>query len=166
MSRETKERSLRWMVISLSLLVAFFGWGFLAGSYEGAHATPLSEMDGAEVEVVHLRRGSGGVAGVVMVLSSVLFFLLNAVTQLPKLPDVLMWHLSNRLWMPILILVVEMGVIGGGYALQRLETSLSGPPAKPRKRHKLDPEAQTPLKKRRKKKRTLGDGYGVGNDSL
>lgn len=159
-----KEKSIRWMVGSLVLLVAFFGWGFLAGSYADAHAVVSDDSDAAK-EVLHLRRGTGALSAVVMLFSSVIVFLVNAITQLPNLPWVIGWHFTHRVWLPLLIIMLEAAVISGGYGLQRLEENLAQPPGKAKKRRRKGrrqptEEATSARKKKPPKQSTLGDGYG------
>lgn len=43
------------------------------------------------------------------------------------MPAVISWHLSNRIWLPILIVLLEVGAAGGGVFMKRLEQNLSKP---------------------------------------
>lgn len=160
------EKSLRWMVISLFLLVAGVGWGFLAGSYADAHAVVADDSEAAQIEVIHLRRGTGALAAVVMLFASVIVFVVNAVTQLPNLPWVIGWHFTNRIWLPILILLLEAAVIAGGLGLQRLEANLALPPGQAqkkrrrKKKRKSQGGARASRNRQPPRQKTLGDGYG------
>jgi uncharacterized membrane protein len=106
------ERSIAWIVVSVAILVAVFGWGFLAGSYAGAHAKPMSEMSDAELEALDLRGVSTASRAAPVV------FLENAIEQLPNFVTVVSWHFANRIWLPILIGLAMAGVVGGGFALK------------------------------------------------
>jgi hypothetical protein len=44
-----------------------------------------------------------------------------------ELFSVIMWHLQNRIWLPILFIVLECGIVAGGYGLEKLENNLAGP---------------------------------------
>ena len=54
-------------------------------------------------------------------------FLVNALEQLPNMPAVIGWHFSNRIWLPILILILEVGALFGGLKMKSLEKELSRP---------------------------------------
>ncbi len=165
MTGSGKEKSLTWLTVSLTLLVTFVGWGFLAGSYAESYSTPINETDAGRVEVFHLRRTNGAMAAVVLILSSVIVFCVNAIAQLPNLPWVIGWHLTNRVWLLIVVLLAEGGVLGICYGLRHLEYNLSRAPGQPKKRRGREqrPVPQPPdlpKKKRRRPEQTLGDGYG------
>lgn len=115
------EASLGWVVGALAGLVALFGWGFLAGSYAGAHATPMSEMSSEELQELNTR--TPGRAG----RASMTRFVSNAIEQLPNMGSVIGWHFTNRIWLPILILVAELSVLGGGIIMKKVERNLSQP---------------------------------------
>lgn len=91
--------------------IAVFGWGFLAASYDGAHAPPLNERDPQEIRFRRARS----------------HFIANAVEQLPNLPTVITWHLSNRIWLPLLLLGLEVAAVAGGFVLKRVEKELDQP---------------------------------------
>jgi hypothetical protein len=116
-----EQKSLTWVIAVLMGGVLVFGWGFLAGSYAGAHAKPYSEFSEAEREAFDgsdLNRAQRG---------SLSGFIKTGIAQLPNLPAVIGWHFSNRIWLPIWILVVEAGVFCGGLALKRMEKQLEQP---------------------------------------
>ena len=116
-----QEKSLTWIVVVVMAGIAIFGWGFLAGSYEGAHTAKVSEM--SEVDRMELEgRPPRSVRAVAVVA-----FFANAVRQLPKLPEVISWHMSHRIWLPILIVVLEVCALIGGIGLKKLEKSLKKP---------------------------------------
>lgn len=116
-----EEKSITWVVAALALAVLALGWGFLAGSYSGAHAALMSEMSPEELENVevpgpHRTRQRSRSA-----------FIANAIEQLPNIGAVLSWHFSNRVWLPILIILAEFGVIGCGIAMKKLEAGFNRP---------------------------------------
>lgn len=114
-------KSLTWIVVMVMLGIAVFGWGFLAGSYAGAHSPKLSEMSADETEDVDTRSLRSARRGAVAA------FVGNGLEQLPNLPAVIAWHMSNRIWLPILILVLEVGAVIGAYAMKKVENSLEKP---------------------------------------
>lgn len=116
---EQEEKSLTWVVATLMATIAVLGWGFLAGSYEGANP---SRDHWNDFDRPSSGRGRGGLA----------LFAANAVEQLPNLPAVLSWHFSNRIWLPIVILILEGVALGGGIALHRAGDQLG----KPKRRRK------------------------------
>lgn len=121
------QASLGWVVGALAVVVALFGWGFLAGSYVGAHATPMSEMSPEELKELNTRTPLRAKR------ASMSTFVSNAVEQLPNMGGVISWHFTNRIWLPILILAAELGVLGGGIIMKRVESSLAQPT---RRRHR------------------------------
>lgn len=114
-------KSIRWVTIAALLFVLYVGWGLMAGSYAGgAHA-------GA---VISGRRGGAGIG---LMASAVFSFVATSIMELPNFFAVMSWHSSNRIWLPILILIVAVGVCGGGYGLHKLEQNLSKPRRKKRR---------------------------------
>lgn len=115
------EKSLTWIVVMLMACIALFGWGFLAGSYDGAHSPNMSEMDPKDhkdVDVRMMRRPDRvGIAK----------FIGNAIAQLPNMPTVISWHMSNRIWLPITIIALEVGALLGAILLKRVEKALEAP---------------------------------------
>ncbi len=120
------EKSLNWVIGAVMVLIAAFGWGFLAGSYSGAQRTGISEMSAGELQSLdtrglgEARREAKGA------------FIANAIDQLPNMPAVISWHFSNRIWLPILILMLEVGVVLGGIGAKRLEKQLEQPKSRRR----------------------------------
>lgn len=114
-------KSVVWIVVAAALFVVVVGWGFLAGSYTGTQAASISERSEEELEDLNtrnVRRASRG---------AITEFLVNSIEQLPNLPTVISWHLANRIWLPILILLAFGGVLGGGVVLKRIEQNLNQP---------------------------------------
>ena len=113
-------KSIRWIVIASMLFVAYLGWGFLAGSYSGS-----ANADGVVI-------GRRGTAGLTLMASAIYSFIATSVMQLPAFFQVISWHFSHRIWLPILIVLVEIGIAAGGVGLKRLEENLSRPPKRRR----------------------------------
>lgn len=111
-----QEKSIRWIVTMAMILMAYLAWGFLAGSYAGS-------AGGAVAPVVGRRT-----SGFIMLILGVYSFIATSIQQLPNFFSVLLWHLQNRIWLPILFIVLECGIVAGGYGLQKLEENLNGPP--------------------------------------
>jgi len=125
------EKSLTWVVVRVMSGIAVFGWGFLAGSYDGTHYSKLSEMSAAELEDVDTRsrrswRGRRDFVG-----EAVYIFVGNAIQQLPNLPTVISWHITNRIWLPITIVVLEVGALLGASSMKKLESALKKPKRRP-----------------------------------
>ena len=119
---DSTEKSITWIVVAAALLVVFMGWGFLAGSYVGAHAPSIVDMDESELHDLKVRHRHQASR------SSIITFVMTSIEQLPNLPAVISWHLSNRLWLPILIVLALAGVIGGGFVLKKVDQNLNRPP--------------------------------------
>ena len=127
-----KDKPVIWVVAMAAVLVAAFGWAFMAAGY--AHSVEGWRSGGvAEAEFhgrLRVRRGSMQRESV----RAMADFVHNAFRQLPKMPAVIGHSVSNRLWLPLLFVVLEGGVIGGGWWMYRLEKELRRPPRrKPRK---------------------------------
>lgn len=117
----SENKSIRWTVTVAMIFAAYIGWGMMAGSYAAN-----SHVAG----VVVGRRGP--IAAVTMLISAIYSFVATSVAEIPNCFTVLSWHLSNRIWLPIVFLLVEVGIVFGGIGLSRLEENLS----KSRKRRK------------------------------
>ncbi len=116
-----EEKSVAWIVVAAAILVVVFGWGFLAGSYAGAHSPSIGEMSEEERESLETRAPARARRGALAA------FIGNSIEQLPNLPAVVSWHFSNRIWLPILIMLAFGGVISGGFVLKRVEQNLNQP---------------------------------------
>lgn len=115
------DKSLTWVVAMVMIAIALFGWGFLAGSYAGAHAPNMSEMTAEELKDLGDRTPERSRRGALEA------FIGNALEQLPNFPTVISWHMSNRAWLPITIVVLEVGAVLGGFVLKRVEKALEAP---------------------------------------
>ncbi|GAB5439726.1 MAG: hypothetical protein Fues2KO_00750 [Fuerstiella sp.] len=146
-------KSISWIVGASLALVAYLGWGVMAGAWAGL-----------EVEAIDMAAGTGRVRTArgftfALMFSAVANFVIISVTELPDFSSVMAWHFTERIWVPILIFLLMGAVLGGGIALMRLEKTLAGPPK--RKNRDLPP-IPTPTepgqkKRRRKKKRVRRD---------
>ncbi|MDG3007971.1 hypothetical protein [Paludisphaera mucosa] len=96
MAEESK--SVGWVAAMLALLVAYFGWGFLAADY--FQHDPTGDAEKAN-------------------------FWINSVTQLPNLPGVLSYGFRERLWIVGLVVGLEVGVLILWLVLRKLEKELS-----------------------------------------
>lgn len=114
MSDSKDGKSITWIVTASVILVAYLGWGFMAGSYAGS---------------------SGGAVnfGPSLRMSAVYSFVITSITQLPSFFSVIGWHLSHRIWIPILFVILEVAVIAGGVGLNRVEQSLEGKKKRPQR---------------------------------
>ena len=95
--------------------------GCLAGSYAGAHARKLSEM--SEDERKNVEPGSSAGAR----RAAVAVFTANALQQLPNFATMISWHMSHRVWLPVLIIALEAGALFGAYALRKVENAMEQP---------------------------------------
>lgn len=119
------EKSVTWVVAMVMLLIAAFGWAFMAAGY--AHHQEGWRTGGAEATdgpMVPRRAGRAALAD----------FFGNALQQIPNVFAVVSFSFTNQIWLPILILVLEVLAVIGGYQMQRLEESLNGPPGRRRSR--------------------------------
>ena len=116
-----EEKSLKWIVVVVIIGIVVFGWGFLAGSYVGTNSPKLSEMSADETDDVDARSLRSARRGAVAA------FVGNALEQLPNLPAVISWHLSNRIWLPIMIVVLEGAALIGGFAMKKVESAVEKP---------------------------------------
>lgn len=118
-----QEKSISWIVAVSMVVVAIVGWGVLASSHVGAHAPLLSdgtfETSG---EIVVPRR-----PGLALAIAGLIAFLWTALVQLPNFVSVISYHLTNRVWLPIAIIAVEVLVFCSGFGLKLLEKQLEQP---------------------------------------
>ncbi len=132
-----EEKSIRWIVIMCMIFMAYLAWGFLAGSYAGSEDAVL----------VGVSRRARRASGILMLISAIYSFVTTSITQLPNFFSVITWHLQNRIWLPILFVLLECGIVAGGYGLQKLEQKLEGP-------RESGPRQSGRKKKRRKKRKS------------
>jgi hypothetical protein len=116
-----EQKSLTWLVAMMMIVIAVFGWGFLAGSYAGAHAPKMSETPVEEVEDLDTLSPRSARRGAITA------FVGNALQQLLNLPAVISWHMTNRIWLPILILGLEVAALMGAFVMKKVETAIEQP---------------------------------------
>lgn len=93
-----EEKSAGWVAGMLVLLVAYFGWSFLAADY--------FQHDPSET-------------------AREVNFWINSFAQLPKLPSVLAYGFRERLWIIGLVAGLEVAVLIIWVLLKKLEKELS-----------------------------------------
>ena len=108
------------------LLIKWFRMGRLAGSYSGANdpKTIVGRMNDSSDDDFRIRRRPS-VIGVA--IAAAYLFVTTSLEQLPNFPTVISWHFSNRLWLPMLIVVLEVLALAGGFGLKSLEKHLAQP---------------------------------------
>jgi hypothetical protein len=94
-----QNKSVGWVVGMLFLAVAYAGWGFLAIDYF-QHADAGGERETS--------------------------FWINSITQISNFPTVISHALQNRLWLILLIVGLEVGVLILWGVLRKLERELWG----------------------------------------
>ncbi len=94
---EERNRSVGWVAAMLALGVAYAGWGFMAADY--------FQNDPTETE---------GKAN----------FWVNSLAQLPNFPSVISHTLQNRMWLIVLMVVAEFGVLVLWGVMRKLEREL------------------------------------------
>ncbi len=57
----------------------------------------------------------------------ILTFVVVAVEQLPNMPSAIAWHFKNRIWLPIIFIVLEIAAFFGCIKMKSLEKELSKP---------------------------------------
>ena len=117
-----QEKSIAWVVGMLMVVVALFGWAFMAAAY--AHETQGWRRGGVTEgpPLTGRRTAVSRAAG-----RAFADFVSNAVVQIPSCFSVLTFNLQHRIWLPVAILAVEGGALFGGYKLKALEQELSTP---------------------------------------
>ncbi|MEO2031470.1 MAG: hypothetical protein ABGZ35_05245 [Planctomycetaceae bacterium] len=84
--------SLAWLFVVVAMFVTSVGWAFLANSYVISNHTAGSQLSNDDA------------------LGK---FIAISIGQLPNLSSVITWHIQNRLWLLILVVLAEIAVIGG-----------------------------------------------------
>ncbi len=106
-------KSINWVIGALVVVIALFGWGYMAGLY----ATNVEEFQAdPSRRLGQTRRGA-----------AMGEFIGNGFRQIPNAPAVLSSNFSKQLWLPIVIVVLEAGAIGGGFVMKRVEQNLNAP---------------------------------------
>ena len=111
-------RSVWWVVGMVMLTIAAFGWGFMAAGY--AHA----EQGWRE----GLLTASNGVPSAYRARARAWSdFVRNGLIQLPNCVAVFRYSFQQQIWLPILIVVLEVLAVAGGFAMKQVESALSEP---------------------------------------
>lgn len=118
-----KEKSVTWVIAMIMILIAAFGWAFMAAGYAHSEKGWRNEGAAAPEKSSSIRRASR---------AAFADFVVNAFRQLPELPSVLSFNLKNRWWLPALIVGLEVLAVFGGIKMKSLERELSGPPRRRR----------------------------------
>ena len=100
-----KEKSVTWIIAMVMILILAFGWCFSAAAY--AH------------EKEHWGSGAGR--------GALAAFIANGFGQLSNLPAVVAFTFTDRLWMALTIIGLEVGAVLGGIKMKQLEKELSSP---------------------------------------
>jgi len=133
------------VIVGLTLVVFLLAWMVSASAYATAqHQAQVAAAEeegedeaGPYIPRPRFRRSSGLVFGAVMIGT----FLKNAVVEIPHAPQVIWFALTQRLLIPIGIVLTEGLVIPFGVALSVAERSLESP--KTKRRSKV-PEIRVP----------------------
>ncbi len=113
-----KEQSVMWVVAMVMLVIAAFGWAFMAAGYAHAAEGWRSEgVAGGDAPPQIARAGRRAWVD----------FVFNAVKQIPNFFAVCGYSFSNQIWLPILFAVLEVLAVGGGYAMIHVEKALNSP---------------------------------------
>ncbi len=113
---EEQNKSVGWVAMALAIAVLYFGWAFLAADYH-----PISGP--------HMTRRSVGAVGVIIRLIA------NSIQELGEFSAVMGHAFRNRMWLIILVIVLEVGVFLLWLMMKKLERELWGPqPARRRKK--------------------------------
>jgi hypothetical protein len=94
---QEQQKSVGWVIGALALLVAYFGWAFMASDYL------------LNVQTDRPRRWN---------------FWANSIAQLPNLPSVLEHAFRNRLWLVVLVIGAEFVVLILWRVMKKLEREL------------------------------------------
>lgn len=151
-----QNKSLLWMVAMVALVIALFGWAFLAAGY--AHHAEGWRQGGAETadEIGGSSSGRRGATTSVRRVASRAFadFVMNAFRQVPNFPQVIAHNLQHRLWLVGLLVGLEGLVIFGGWKLRHLDRELAGHPYEiPGRRRAASRKRRAPAKKNRSRPR-------------
>ncbi|MCG6155487.1 hypothetical protein [Rubinisphaera margarita] len=124
--------SLTWVVASVMVIIAAFGWCSLAGSYVEAHAPTVTDEPADTQETRRVRITRVHVA--TLWAKSVALFGYRGLHQLPNAPAVISWHFSKRLWLPTVFIVLEIVALASGFVFKHVERQLAEPYPSKRKR--------------------------------
>lgn len=117
------EKSVGWVVGMVMLLVALFGWAVAAADY----AKAVEEWEPGES--VSMDEKTAGprtmrVKFAAKLVDGLLDFLENAIVQIPNVFSVAAHAVRHRWGLLLAVVVIELGVLGAGIGLRRLERRL------------------------------------------
>ena len=148
--------SLTKTALAVGLVIALFGWGAAAADY-ARDTQGWAAVDPPPEDGVGGRRARRSLA-VRSLVTALWRFGTNAAIQVPRAPWVLGHSLKNQPWVAAVVVVLELGVIGGALLFRKLEADLSGPPASVRRDRRRDRPVRRD--RPRKRKRRPPPGYG------
>jgi hypothetical protein len=123
MNQETeKQIPIIAVTAGVMLVVALFGWGFAAAGY--AH-----HAEGWREEAPDLESSGGTFRG--KRKAAFADFVMNGVSQLPNFPAVVSYTFAEKMWLAVVIGVLEILALAGGFGLKLVESNLSQPPRRP-----------------------------------
>lgn len=132
-SSESPGLSITTVTAMVFVLASFIAWGVLAASYVGGTspvtALPSLQDEDAPLPTRYAARSSAARS----FFAGIAQFVATAFSEMPNLPGVISWHTTQRLWLLILMALVPVGVIAGGFGMKRLEQALEGPPKRGRR---------------------------------
>lgn len=139
-------KSIKSVVIGLVIVILIAGWGCMASSYEAAQTALLDDIE--EVEAPR-----GRVSGMIMLIRALIIFADTAISQIPNVFSVIGWHLQNRIWLPIVILMLAGCAVLFGFGLKMMEGVADDPYKKHRaNRDRSRAETGPPAAKSKRKK--------------
>jgi hypothetical protein len=118
MAASEQGKSLTWVVVMLMVAIAGLGWAFAAAQY--AHSEEGWRTEGA-VEAATRNAEEGRPTDLRGRRARADFFR-NAFVQIPNAPAVVSFTFKNRLWLAILIGVLEAGALAFGWWARGLES--------------------------------------------
>ena len=120
-----QEKSVGWVIGALMFCIAALGWGFMAAEYaHNAEGWRTGGAAGGEEGPVGPRSAGG---------RALADFVGNSFEQLANLPAVIGFTFSRRIWLPIVIVVLEVVVVFVGIKMKSLEKELGGGPRQRRR---------------------------------
>lgn len=119
-------KSVKWVIGAVMILIALFGWGYMAGVY----ATNVEQF---HADLPRRTSYRGYQARVTRAVDSGMWhFVSNGLRQIPNAPEVISYNFAKQIWLPITIGLLELAAVGGGFGMKRLEQSLNAPPRRRR----------------------------------
>lgn len=117
-STKREGMSVRNVTILVMIVVLYFGWGTAAVRYR--QSKELWRPGGEEIQELSTQRLTRS-RGVAAMGASLVGFTLNSVQQVPRVFSVAAYTFRRQIQIPILVVLIEGLVAGGGYAMWRME---------------------------------------------